>query len=209
MKVFVSFTPNIISAIISLIIGVILFTRPDLVTIVISYMLGTLLLIYGIWKIIYFSYQKGKDNTISNKLCIPGILLIVIGLIFIFLSSAVEQFVRFLIGALILIVGINRIINLSSIDDKKSSRFIASLIVSLIIIGIGLYIILYSNLVFSSLGLIIIIYSIMEIVNYIIVSSDRLKTGGIPEGKAEEKKETIEIETKEQLKKNKKRKKIN
>ena len=55
--VLVNFTPNIIGSIISLIFGVILFSRPDLVTITISYIIGTILIVYGIGKIIYFSYR--------------------------------------------------------------------------------------------------------------------------------------------------------
>lgn len=199
----VNFSSNIIASIFSLILGVILFTRPDLVTIFISYILGSILIIYGISKIIYFSYQKGKDDKTSYRPCISGIILIIIGLICIFLSGVIEQILRFIIGAFILLSGINRIIKAMQMDDKKGSQFIAILIVSLILIAIGLYVIFVSNLIFSSMGIILIIYSVIEIINYIILASN--KNNYIYEGSTNVNSNLKTIETTEVNKDNKKK----
>ncbi len=207
--VLVNFTPNIIGSIISLIFGVILFSRPDLVTITISYIIGTILIVYGIGKIIYFSYRKGKDSNLSARSCIPGILLIIVGLLCIFFSGIIEQLIRFIIGALILLVGINRIITLMNMQNKKSSYFFAGLVVALALIGIGLYVIFCSNLVISGLGIILIIYSAIEIINYIIVAcSGENLFNKVPEAEVKEKKdvEIKEIETKEKNNDSKKKK---
>lgn len=207
--VLVNFTPNIIGSIICLIFGVILFSRPDLVTITISYIIGTILVVYGIGKIIYFSYHKGKDNTISATGCIPGVILILFGLFCLFFSGIIEQLIRFIIGALILLVGINRIITLMNMQNKKSSYFIAGLVVALALIGIGLYVIFCSNLVLSGLGIILIIYSVMEIINYIIVAcSGEDLFNKVPEAEVKEKNEVEikEIETKEKNNNSKKKK---
>lgn len=187
----VNYSSNLFTSIISLILGVIIFSRPDLVTIAISYVLGTLLIIYGLSKIIYFSYQKGKDDSIATKPCVIGITLIILGFICIFLSGIIEQLIRFIIGAFILVAGINRIIKVFNIEDKKSSQFIAGLIVSLLIIGIGIYVILVSNLIFSSLGFILIIYSIIEIINYVVMAGTTNQN--IAEAKATEKKEEVKV----------------
>ena len=58
----VSFSSNIFAIILSLIVGVILFKKPEFISILISYVLGAILIIYGLGSIIYFSYQKGKNE---------------------------------------------------------------------------------------------------------------------------------------------------
>jgi len=165
----ISYTNNLLTSILSLIIGVILFNRPDLVIILISYILGSILVFFGLMKIIYYSYQKGKNKEFPNKVLISGIIIIILGGICIFLSDAVEQFVRFLIGGWILFAGINRLIKATEIKNKKGSKFISIFFVSLLLIAIGLYVIFKANLVIQYLGVVLIIYSILEIINYIFV----------------------------------------
>ena len=125
----VSYTSNLLTSILSLIVGVILFTRPDLVIILISSILGGILVFIGVLKIIYYSYQKGKDNTYPNKGLVLAIIMIIIGCICIFLSSAVEQFVRFLIGGWILFAGINRFIKATEIKNNDTNLYYKALIV--------------------------------------------------------------------------------
>ncbi len=194
----VNFSSNLITSIISLIIGVILFSRPDLVTIAISYVLGTLLIICGIGKIIFYSYQKGKDTNTSTGMLVSGIVLIFFGLMCIFFSNIIEQIIRFIIGGFILLSGINRLIKAINVENKKDYRFIASIIVSLILIFIGIYVIFISNLVFSSLGIILIIYSVIEIINYIIMASN---SNVVLEKTSDSKLKTIEVKEKKNNKK--------
>ncbi len=198
----VNFSSNLITSIISLIVGVILFTRPDLVTIAISYILGSLLVVYGIGKIIFYSYEKGKDTNTPTKLLVSGILIVIFGFICIFGSNIIEHIIRFLIGGFILLSGINRLIKVINVTDKKDSRFIASLIISILLIIIGLYVIFVSNLFFSYLGVILIIYSIIEIINYIILAG--VKNEAVYE-KTNNNKDMKTIELKETKKKNKKK----
>ena len=74
--------------------------------------------------------------------------------------------VRLVIGGYILFIGLNRFINALYIK-KKDSRFIALLIISLILMGGGLYTILEANLAFQTIGIVIMIYAILEIIGYI------------------------------------------
>ena len=97
---------------------------------------------------------------------IIGITSIVIGLIFIFLANVIEAVVRLVIGGYILFIGLNRFINALYIK-KKDSRFIALLIISLILMGGGLYTILEANLAFQTMGSVIMIYALLEIIGYI------------------------------------------
>lgn len=208
----VNFSANLFTTILSLILGVVIFWHPELVTIVISYFLGTVLMCYGIGKIIYFSYQKGKDANTNFIPCIIGIILILIGLACMFFSGIIEQIIRFIIGAFILIIGINRLIKIFSISDKKSSQFIAGLIVAFLLVIIGLYVIFVSNLLIQYLGLVLIVYSAIEIINYIIMASNgEYKNITIHEATVQEKDEktTLEIpdNSNKKDKKNKKNKK--
>ena len=204
----VSLGPNLFSAIISLVLGVILFSRPDLVTIVISYIVGSILLVYGLGKIIYFSYQKGKDSATPLNDVISGIILIIVGLVCIFLSDVIEQIVRFIIGIIILLVGINRLIKTLNMQNKKDSTFWAALVTSLILIGGSLYVIFYSNLLFSGLGIVLIVYAFLEIINYILFYNENKmiypESSNVKPPKEEIK--TIEVKETKNKKKEKKKK---
>ena len=199
----VNYTSNLLTSILSLIVGVILFTRPDLVIILISSILGGILVFIGVLKIIYYSYQKGKDNTYPNKGLVWAIIMIIIGCICIFLSSAVEQFVRFLIGGWILFAGVNRFIKATEIKNKKGSKFISIMLVSILLMFIGIYVIFKSNLVISYLGIVLIIYSILEILNYIFVvrdNNEHIYTSNVVEKEDVKIIETIEVKEKKKLK---------
>lgn len=102
---------------------------------------------------------------------ILGIVLIVIGLVFIFLASVIEALVRLVIGGWILFSGINRLINALSLP-KKNSRFAVLLILSLLLIGGGLYTILEANLAFQAIGVVLMIYAFLEIFGYIFNKKD-------------------------------------
>ena len=93
------------------------------------------------------------------------------------------------------------------IQDKKSYKFISVMVISLVLIIAGFYTILVSNLVFQSMGIILIVYSILELINYILLVSDNKETvhnTEVIETEAEEKKEVLEIENKNDNKKTKK-----
>ena len=194
-----SYTSNILSSIISLIIGVVIFTRPDLVIILLSYVLGAILLAYSYFRIIYYSFHKGKDPNYPLNDLIWALICMIIGLICIFLSEAVEQAVRFLIGGWILAMGINRFVNALHMPNKSASSFASVIIVSILLMAVGLYVIFVSNLIIASLGIILIIYSILEITNYILVSKD-IKEYDFEEKKTNEKKQEVQVIETEEVK---------
>ena len=162
---------SLISSIIFLILGAIMFTRPDAIILFISYVIGGLLILIGAFKCIKNYLDVKKDNSISSKEMITGIVLIVIGLVFIFLANVIEALVRVVIGGWILFTGINRLINALHLN-KKTSRFIVFLIISLLLISAGLYTILEANLAFQTIGIILMVYSFIEIFGYIFNRKD-------------------------------------
>lgn len=157
---------SLISSIIFFILGAVIFTKPEIIILFISYVFGGIFIIVGIFKCIKNYLDIKKDNNISSKEMIVGIILTIIGLILIILAGVIEALVRLIIGGWILFSGINRLINSLQLP-KKNNKFIPYLILSLLIIGIGLYTILESNLAFKTIGIVLMIYSVIEIIGYI------------------------------------------
>jgi len=169
MKIGIKSYSSIISLIFSIIffiLGAIIFTRPEIIILFISYVIGGIIIIIGLFKCIKNYLDIKKDNTISSREMISGIVLIIIGLVFILLAGVIEALVRLVIGGWILFSGINRLINSLEIP-KKNSQFIIRLILSFLLIGVGLYTILESNLAFKTIGLVLMVYSVIEILGYI------------------------------------------
>lgn len=161
----------LISSIVFFILGAVMFTKPDAVVLFVSYVIGSLIIILGIFKCFKNYLDVKRDNTTSSNNMILGIVLIVIGLVFIFLASVIEALVRLVIGGWILFSGINRLINALSLP-KKNSRFAVLLILSLLLIGGGLYTILEANLAFQAIGVVLMIYAFLEIFGYIFNKKD-------------------------------------
>ena len=157
---------TLISSIIFFILGAIMFTKPHAIILFISYVIGGIMIIIGAFKCIKNYLDVKKDNSVSSREMVSGIILVIIGLVFILLAGVIEALVRLVIGGWILFSGINRLINALRLN-KKNKRFIVFLTLSLLLIGAGLYTILQSNLAFKTIGLVLMIYSTIEIIGYI------------------------------------------
>lgn len=154
---------NLVSSILFLLIGIILFSDPNGIVSFISYILGIIIIIIGVVKII----SSNKVIETHDTQITLGILLTIIGIILIFCGPVIELMLRFFMGAWILISGVNKLVVALNLKDA-TNIWIKLLIVSILLIIIGLYVILKSNLVFSSIGLIMIIFSCISIIGYII-----------------------------------------
>jgi len=157
---------SLIYSIIFFILGAIIFTKPEIIILFVSYVIGGIIIIIGVFKCIKNYLDVKKDNNTSSKEMITGIVLSIIGLVFILLAGVIEALVRLVIGGWILFSGINRLINAIGLP-KKNKIFIIYLIISLLLIGVGLYTILESNLAFKTIGIVLMVYSIIEIIGYI------------------------------------------
>ena len=162
---------SLVSSILFFILGAIMFTKPDAIVLFTTYIIGGLIILFGVFKCIKNYLDVKKDNTTSSRAMVIGITLVVIGLVFIFLAGVIEALIRLVIGGWILFSGINRLIN-SLYLPKKSSKFIVLLIISLLLIGGGLYTILEANLAFQAMGIVLMIYATVEIIGYIFNKKD-------------------------------------
>ena len=194
-----STTASLLNSIIFLIIGATLMMNPDSIITWISYAIGGLLSLIGLFKLISYYRIKKKTEIVSNGDLIFGTIFITLGISCFFLANIFELIIRFLIGAWILFSGIQRLIDTLKIEAKTKSniRFIALLIVSIILIALGLYIILYSNLLFKWIGLLMVIYSIVEIVGYVFFAQENKLNDNKENNKKDKKSKPVIIEHKE------------
>ena len=169
MKKYVKNYSSIISLIISIvffILGAVMFTNPEVIVLFVTYVIGGLIILIGTFKCIKNYLDVKKDNSTKSNGMVLGIVLIVVGLVFIFLAGVIEALVRLVIGGWILFSGIMRLINALSIE-KKDSKFYVLLSISIILISGGLYTILETNLAFKAIGIVLMLYSVVEIFGYV------------------------------------------
>lgn len=164
---------SLISSIIFFILGAILCTSADKVVSFISIAIGIILAVTGLINLIIYIYQVKKDIPAKKSYIAVAIITLIISVIFIFFSDVVEQFIRFIIGAWILLTGITRFINVLSIN-YKSRKFLPLLIVSILLMTVGVYTIVISNIVLSWIGIIIMVYAAIEIAGYIFYTKDTI-----------------------------------
>lgn len=196
---------SLISSIVFLILGAIMFTNPEAIVLFVSYVIGGLIIILGVFNCLKNYLDVKKDNSISSKGMVLGIVLVVIGLVFIFLAGVIEALVRLFIGGFILFSGINRLINALSLP-KKDSKFFVLLVLSIILIGGGLYTILETNLAFKAIGIVLMIYATLEIFGYIF-NKKEISIVSYETKKEEKIEEAVLIENKDTKKKKKRNKK--
>lgn len=152
---------SLLLSIATIVVGALLFTNPEEFIKILSYILGAIFLIYSISQFIF--YYKSK----LNITLISAVATFIIGFIFFFLASAIEVAIRYLIGAWLLFTGITKLIDTLSYPNKDN-YFVTNLIIAILIMIIGFYIILVSNIILSTIGIIIMIYGSLEVTNYIV-----------------------------------------
>ena len=202
---------SLISGIAFFALGIIIFLNPEILVKVISYGIGGLLILIGIYKSVNYYIQDKRLGIVNRNEIAFGITAIVLGVVFIFLADAIELLIRFIVGSWLLIAGLNKIVKTFYTTDRDS-KFYALIVVGIILIGIGLYIILVSNLALSIIGLFMMIYGVIDFISYFVYKNnkevieeviDEIETNEVVKV---DKKEII-VETEFEEKKDKKKKK--
>ena len=157
---------QLISSVVLFILGALLYTKPTEVMLAVTYGIGGLITLVGVFNCVKNYLDVKKDNTTSSKGMVLGIVLVVVGLIFIFLGEVIEQVIRFIIGGWILVCGITRLANALTLEEKDTNFWVL-LVLSILLIGGGLYTILIKNLEMQIAGLILMAYAILEIFGHV------------------------------------------
>lgn len=158
---------SLISSMLFLIFGIILFTNPSGILNFISYIAGGILCIIGIFNILSYYKTLKKLNIEYKSKLIFGIILIIFGLFIILFSSLIETTIRLICGGWIIYTGIIRLIEALNIKENKIA-FLSGLFISILLIICGFYVALKTNLILSTIGLFIILYSILDIVGFVL-----------------------------------------
>ena len=161
---------SLISSILFFILGALVFTKAAELAKMISIIIGVLLAVIGTVLITYF-YFTSKQQVYSKKSLIFGIISIILAIVFIGFSDVVGHFVRFIVGAWILFSGIMRLINVLTMGGKNT-KFFPLLIVSILLIGLGIFTILVENEL-EIIGILMMIYAAIEIVGFIFYTKDK------------------------------------
>lgn len=157
---------SLISSILFLIFGIILFTNPSGILNFISYIVGGILIIIGIFNILSYRRTLKKLNIEQKYKLVIGVILIIFGLFVMLFSSLIEMTFRLICGGWIIYTGIIRLIQTLNIKENKI-QFISHLIIATLLIICGFYVALETNLIFSTIGLFIILYAVLEIIGFI------------------------------------------
>ena len=86
--------------------------------------------------------------------------------------------------------------------DRKENRFVSSLIIAILLVILGFYIILVSNLVLSTIGILLMVYAGIEIVGFIFDIVDNKNT---PKKKKEQIPDAVVVSKPKKNKKNTKK----
>ncbi len=210
---------SLVSGLVFFVLGIIIFLNPELLVKTISYGLGGLLILIGIYKTVNYYIQDKRLGIVNRNEIAFGITAIILGIVFIFLADAIELLLRFIVGGWLVIAGLNKIVS-TFYTTERNSKFYSLLIVGIILICIGLYIILISNLALSIIGLFMMLYGITDFISYFVYKNnvvnndldnllnDNKDSKEVKESKKNNKEEVvIETEFIEKKKSNKKSKK--
>lgn len=155
---------SILTPIIFLVVGILLFVNPGGISEFISYIIGGVFLALGISKFIFD--KRRNDHTTGDTFY--SIVMIALGIVFIAFSGTIEFLVRLAMGIWIIINGLNTIAVGANLM-KANRRSMLSLIIGFLLLIMGVYTICVANLMFQTLGIVITIYAVLEIIDYIYV----------------------------------------
>lgn len=153
---------TILTSLLFFMIGFILFNNPGGVVKFITYIFGGIFLFIG--AIYLFQYWKSEEKQFLSSELYSGILSVFIGIIVMFCAGAIELAIRLITGAWILCRALFQLKASLYMKELKVPSWITGMIASFLLLVIGLYIILKSNLVLSSIGIILMIYAVIELV---------------------------------------------
>lgn len=165
---------SIIISILFFLLGLILFIDFNKVINFVSYVLGTIIIALGVYKLwSYYRKKLNNDLTDYNEFGF-GVVDLILGVLIIVLAEAFTTILRFFVGGYILLAGINRFVQTMSNNELKRNKFISLLLMSIIVIGLGVYTILNKNSL-DIIGLLIMIYSVIEIIESIMFRTSNKK----------------------------------
>lgn len=155
---------DIVIALIFILFGIMLITRPEAIVSMIAILLGGICIVIGILRLIDFFYLKKQDN----YLLAIAIVMIVTGIIVMFCADIILSVFRIIIAIWIIYSGIMNLQTVIVWKDFKSRLWLLSLLLSIVMIIGGIYVLSNAGAILQIIGVIIVSYGVIEIIENVI-----------------------------------------
>lgn len=157
---------SLLVALLSLVLGIFLcLNGGENVKNLIGYFVSGILLITGFVKLIITITRNKRFGGVPFGEYVYGIVFLIFGLLIALNPGIVVLTISICIGALLLFLGIQRLIMGITVNKIDKNGSIFYILESVLIILLGIIII--TGKAFSFLGILLIVYSLMEIVSYV------------------------------------------
>ena len=152
---------SLLNPIIYLVLGILLMFKSNEVMELIFYVLGIIIIIYGIKSFIVY-YQNKDVVQYKNINLTIAIASVIIGVLMIVLSGVLEASIRYVLGFFFIFMGVTRLLTSISFNNYKSFSTVSNIV----LIGLGIYSIFFSNVVLVIIGVILVINAIILFIEY-------------------------------------------
>lgn len=174
-----SFIASMLSSILMLILGILLFFYSTTITRLISYVLAATIIAAGVLAIIRFiQYTNTKMNNELDKLY--GAISIIFGILLIKNPDAIVNFIPIVIGIVIILKSAIKIQYAFELKSQNNNIWVKTIIISIISTICGLLLVLKPEvareITFQIVGTIIIIYALLDIISSLLLKKNIKKT---------------------------------
>ena len=140
----------------TLVLGCMLLTNNNKVVVYTCYIIGGIALVIGIYNLFgkYITKQEGNMSL--------GVYATVLGILLFILGGTIEVTLRMIIGFWLILNGLSKL----ALSFKIKDKFIPFLVLSIILIGAGMYCILVSNILLIIVGAFLIVSATIDLYNY-------------------------------------------
>lgn len=140
----------------TLVLGCMLLTNNNSIVVYTCYIIGAIALVIGLYNIFSKQLTK-KEGNISL-----GVYAVVLGVLLFILGHTIEVTLRMIIGLWLIFNGLSTL----ALSFKVKEKFVQFLILSIILIGFGMYCILVSNILLVVVGAFLIVSATINLYNY-------------------------------------------
>lgn len=184
-----NFNATIISSIVTVILGVLLFFQAENTLKTISYIIGIFLLVAGIATLIKVIVDK-QERIYLNTSFIMGIFGAIIGFVLLINPTLLTSILPFCIGVWMIISGAMKVQTALALKDANDKTWTKVMIFAIVVLVLGLLLIINpfgsAVIVTKIIGICLVIYSIADIVGTSMLKKEVKDTVKIIEGEVEE-----------------------
>lgn len=156
---------SILSSLVFLLLGILLFVKPETTLTSISYIIGIMLIILGFISLIKYLTSEFKQSLTVEL--IYGIVSMIVGVLLILNPTTIASIIPFILGIWIVINSAIKIQYSVTLKNYDSNNWVYTLTVAILMFICGLVLILNpfegAVIITKTIGIFIIIYSILDL----------------------------------------------